>query len=377
MQFHEYITFRTLIARHGDEAQKDFARKVSSHELRKVAMEWHANSTIKNDLNSFNELSRIICEQCWVALNRPFYNVWPVVISLAPSVKLNLKFSQVEIPFIAILLRFARGHEPHHLRTAILFWPKEFNNEFRTIQIICHFADEADNLLTVQHAYKPEDNIEEWITNLEQKRSGLTDYQHAAGLLVVRLVVLVGLLSHGNDFITPVILAKDRIKYESTDESEVKRWIEERAVRRAGLGFDVGKKLELARDQSPHWRNPHFCLFWTGEGRTIPVIKMRSGAIIQNVSIAEVPTGYLGPEGEEEDHLDPEKTPRESISKRRRFTILKRDGFRCQLCGMSSEDGTKLHVDHLIPIAKGGSNDDENLWTLCERCNLGKSDTMM
>ena len=70
----------------------------------------------------------------------------------------------------------------------------------------------------------------------------------------------------------------------------------------------------------------------------------------------------------------PEKTPRESVSKSRRFEILKRDGYKCQLCGRSQSDGVTLHVDHRIPLAKGGANEDENLWTLCEDCNLGKSD---
>lgn len=34
----------------------------------------------------------------------------------------------------------------------------------------------------------------------------------------------------------------------------------------------------------------------------------------------------------------------------------------------------KLHVDHIIPIAKGGKTVKENLRTLCEECNWGKRD---
>jgi len=357
MQFHEYTTFRTFMARHGDEQQQEFARKVSSHEFRKSVVEWFGTEANPNDSDEFNQASLALGEAAWAAQDRPSYNVWPIVVSLAPTVRLALHFSQARIQFHSILFRFARGHEPHSLRIALLFWPEGM----KTIQLFCHFADEADSLLTVQHAYEPEETVEEWLLRLEQRKSQVSENQHAAGLLIVRLVVFIGLLSRDEDLITPIVLAKDRDKYESTDDEEAKRWIEERAARRAGRGFDVGKKLELAKDKSPHWRNPHLCLFWTGERRTKPIIKMRSGAIVQGVSMAEVPTGFLGAETSEEDQLASEKTPRESISARRRFAILQRDGFRCQLCGAASDDGNRLHVDHRVSLAKGGSNEDENL----------------
>lgn len=55
-----------------------------------------------------------------------------------------------------------------------------------------------------------------------------------------------------------------------------------------------------------------------------------------------------------------------------RYDILKRDGFKCVLCGASAKDGVKLHVDHIFPVSKGGKTEPENLRTLCERCNRGK-----
>ena len=57
-----------------------------------------------------------------------------------------------------------------------------------------------------------------------------------------------------------------------------------------------------------------------------------------------------------------------------RYKILCRDGFRCVICGASASDGVKLHVDHIIPVSKGGKTEASNLRTLCERCNLGKGD---
>lgn len=56
-----------------------------------------------------------------------------------------------------------------------------------------------------------------------------------------------------------------------------------------------------------------------------------------------------------------------------RFIVMRRDGYRCQLCGRSTrEDGVKLHVDHKVPRARGGGTYLNNLWTLCRECNIGK-----
>ena len=55
-----------------------------------------------------------------------------------------------------------------------------------------------------------------------------------------------------------------------------------------------------------------------------------------------------------------------------RYAVMQRDGFRCVLCGASAQDGAKLHVDHVLPVSKGGKTEISNLRTLCDRCNLGK-----
>ena len=57
-----------------------------------------------------------------------------------------------------------------------------------------------------------------------------------------------------------------------------------------------------------------------------------------------------------------------------RYDVLKRDGFRCQICGRTAQDGVKLHVDHIIPVSKGGKTEMNNLRTLCSDCNKGKKD---
>ncbi len=57
-----------------------------------------------------------------------------------------------------------------------------------------------------------------------------------------------------------------------------------------------------------------------------------------------------------------------AISAKKRLLIYRRDGFKCLECGVS----TNLTLDHIVPQSKGGGNQDKNLRTLCESCNLKK-----
>ena len=57
-----------------------------------------------------------------------------------------------------------------------------------------------------------------------------------------------------------------------------------------------------------------------------------------------------------------------------RARVLERDGFRCRRCGWSVDDGVRLVIDHIVPVARGGSESESNLQTLCVECNAGKRD---
>jgi hypothetical protein len=56
-----------------------------------------------------------------------------------------------------------------------------------------------------------------------------------------------------------------------------------------------------------------------------------------------------------------------------RWQVFSRDNWKCIACGRNSEDGIILHVDHIIPRSKGGQNELLNYQTLCNICNIGKS----
>lgn len=75
----------------------------------------------------------------------------------------------------------------------------------------------------------------------------------------------------------------------------------------------------------------------------------------------------------------------EGVARRK---LLERDNWSCKQCGVKVHDRSeggikkshlwndefKAHIDHIIPLSKGGDSTPENLQVLCRTCNLRKSD---
>lgn len=61
-----------------------------------------------------------------------------------------------------------------------------------------------------------------------------------------------------------------------------------------------------------------------------------------------------------------------TISKGARFKVLTRDNFTCRYCGRSAPE-VVLHVDHVHPQSRGGSDAMDNLVTACRDCNVCKN----
>jgi len=53
-----------------------------------------------------------------------------------------------------------------------------------------------------------------------------------------------------------------------------------------------------------------------------------------------------------------------------RQNIFKRDGHRCQYCGLHED----LTLDHVMPKSRGGKSSWDNLVAACRRCNAKKGD---
>ena len=74
-----------------------------------------------------------------------------------------------------------------------------------------------------------------------------------------------------------------------------------------------------------------------------------------------------------------------SISKETRATVLERNGYTCQMCGLAAGDPDpfvpgrtiRLTMGHIIDKSKGGKDTADNLRAICTNCNEGLQNTAL
>ena len=73
------------------------------------------------------------------------------------------------------------------------------------------------------------------------------------------------------------------------------------------------------------------------------------------------------------------KEQRALMTKKLRTFIKDRDNHTCCICGNSThmEPNLLLEIDHIIPVSKGGQTSEENLQTLCWKCNRAKGNKIL
>lgn len=71
------------------------------------------------------------------------------------------------------------------------------------------------------------------------------------------------------------------------------------------------------------------------------------------------------------------RNQRRLVTKELRKKIMERDNYTCQICGKIMKDGVDIHIDHIIPVSKGGKSVSSNLQVLCSKCNLHKSNKIL
>lgn len=98
--------------------------------------------------------------------------------------------------------------------------------------------------------------------------------------------------------------------------------------------------------------------------------------ITLNEEVLEKTILYLS---EKIDHKKSASYQRSLMTPKLRQKIKERDNYTCQSCEVSvyDQDLLLLEIDHIIPVSKGGLSTEDNLQTLCWKCNRSKSDKIL
>ena len=343
-----------------------------------------------------------LSEYEWFQLDRPFYNVYPIVEKLVRNTKLQVSAAFLQLPYRTMLFRFPAGHEPYGIKTILLtvghphavpaganYFNYAGEDIMRgvaataTVQYVHSLADNSTHdVFTLAALFAPAENdavapyeprfplvrgdqkeyaerankyqalqtpvpvsihesfvfsngftksVAAGDTNLNKQcvlhsledtiaaqhdptlyPAGMAAHPTYMGFqsreiheFVFKLVMLTSVLHRGDNLIAPIVLSKHQERYDRETDAAAKKWLEDKAAQIQGRGFSVGKELQQRSDISPHYRNPHMALYWTGPGRKEPTLIFRSGADVMLKKITQVPTGLLGPE--KPDETAPEK----------------------------------------------------------------------
>ncbi|MFD4723055.1 HNH endonuclease [Streptomyces sp. NPDC058423] len=165
-----------------------------------------------------------------------------------------------------------------------------------------------------------------------------------------------------------------RLTAEQADTDLAERWQVAKASRnlkKAGGGTTSGKDrvLHYLQQISPRPADKEQLAYvakiqeWP---RRMRELEEEGWQIISNVDDPTLPPGSYRLETLEK------RPPRVRQAIKLRYEILERDKKTCQDCGRIPGQGVSLQVHHILPVHQGGTNDPDNLVTLCSECHGGR-----
>lgn len=250
-------------------------------------------------------------EQEWIAADRPYYNVWPVIIPALLKLKLDMPCASVKRIAHPLELRLPESvvddlsfvdlvtGERHSVRTLLIgvqdvpkaegadelvpglvllldVGERDIKTQFPIYT--CKFFPLRDDM-TVDIAAESLPYHSSWEKGLRVPQSIVQ--------AALRLAACITLLEEDSDLLIPDILNSDKCRWESATQLQKEKMIE-RARKANKNGFDLGSAMEII----PHFRRPHPAVVWTGKGRLVPRITLRRGSVVHRSKLSSIPTGH-------------------------------------------------------------------------------------
>ncbi len=267
-------------------------------------------------------------EADWHDAGRPYYNLWPSIITSLTKLRMDADASFFRLPLDQLLIRFPKQDNP-------LAWTDK-GQEWSVRAVLCNNAQllegkramrwiepriAADlpskrgiafwidvnepldhdlasghpgrlHRMMYKHIVCDEGKSIEWsFDNIPAHDSADIGVQYPDHIVrdVARIVCTLCLMAEDKEIVEPIVLKADEDKFDRTGDLALVA----KAIRRGNYGFNVGRSIEVV----PHVRSAcPAALYWTGEGRKIPKIRFRRGTVVHRKRLAQVPTGFLDKE---------------------------------------------------------------------------------
>lgn len=238
-------------------------------------------------------------DKSWAADRKPYYSVYPSLIPMLTKLQLDkVSGSDIRLPhgLKSLSVRFPVGQElGGEVRT---IWINELDSIRRSEDgVICRGLSlgidqgEVSNGVPVylirSFPLVEDSTVEESLEALPKSWTASEGKQLDPKSIIeaVRLVCTLCLIGDSPELLEPEVLSKDRHR---VNQDNIEKLVA-KAKRRGKLGWSLGRSIETI----PHYRRPHPALVWTGVGRKVPKIILRSGSVVHREAVAAVPTGYL------------------------------------------------------------------------------------
>lgn len=254
---------------------------------------------LKHSMNYKDPFSkmRFRSELEWYRSRRPFFNVYPVIEKKLLAINDEIKLEELFLPFKAIEIRTTT--------TTFLLSADDYVFFF-TVEIASGGYQEfcmSKRGIVGQIEDAPYQQIDTDFPNADKKsfRSISTDDRRKCAMIACG----VCLLAKDPSIVVPVVLNKHRKENMTADE--LRQYAAKATEVTGKTGFDVGRDMQM-KQMSCHYRNGCFAKYYVSKKHPsypdecmlekAPIIKWRSGAVVNANNPPKVPTGFKGNESE-------------------------------------------------------------------------------
>jgi hypothetical protein len=265
------------------------------------------NIAITRQGEAVSALDMLSMEYLWMHQRKPYYKVWPSLGHALSTVRLDVPCSLVIVSEKCIAIRFSETDKQFgSLRTLLITRAKHSVLRCDCLAIsygkISQTAKDDNDCGAMIEIPLNGESIEEGLEKTWNIPFGFAHDISVHNLsnidyLAARVALSVMLMARDTGYISPEVLADDRLAFMASTNEQDKQRLIDKAKRRGVIGWNVGEQYEVI----PHWRRPHPALVWTEKGRQVPKIVFRKGAVVHRQKAIAVPTGYLHEDGTEEE----------------------------------------------------------------------------